>query len=89
MDDVSLSRVCDRYLSWFITEPKLNETRCCVLCGNRCHVERNMNGPTCFAMAMAKKAKLHDRHECLYRKHRLHVLAVQHRELVLKLPKGS
>ena len=91
MDNVSSPdvSVCDRNLSWFITEPDPNEIRYCVLCGSKCVAVRNVNGPTGFVMAMAKRTKLHDRHECPYRKHRLHVLAVRHRALALKLPEGS
>lgn len=88
MDNISLAGVCDRNLSWFITESKLNQVKYCVLCGSRCDVERKVNRPTSWAMAMAKKSRLHDRHECPYRNHRLHVLSVRHRELALKLPEG-
>lgn len=88
MDDVSLSGVCDRNLSWFITEPS-NEDRYCMLCGSKCDAKRNLNGPTCWITAMAGKKRLHDRHECPYRKHRLHILALQHRELASNLPEGA
>ena len=89
MDNVSLTGISDRNLSWFITEPKSDETRYCVLCGSRRVAERNLNGPTCWAMAMARKTRLHDKHECPYRKHRLHILAVNHRELASTLPEGA
>jgi hypothetical protein len=89
MKNVSLNGISDKNLSWFITEAESDETRYCVLCGSKCIAERNLDRLTSWAMSMAKKTKLHDRHECPHRKHRLHVLAVRHRELASSFPEGA
>lgn len=46
------------------TEPGELTHAHCHVCGESCHIERDVTGPTGFAPAMAKRATLHDRVVC-------------------------
>ena len=53
-----------RELTLFIRRPGKFESIRCGACGSVCNVERGAMGPTCFADAVAKKSREHDRFEC-------------------------
>lgn len=54
----------DNYLESLIGNPGEFGELNCRLCGERMIVRRNQYGPTSWASAMAKKFRLHDKHEC-------------------------
>jgi hypothetical protein len=45
-------------------DPGTGEVRLCGVCGTKCVVERNVNGPTSWAGAMAGHKRLHDVFKC-------------------------
>lgn len=54
----------DNYLDSLIGSPGEFGELNCRICGAKMNVKRNQYGPTSWASAMAKKFKLHDKHEC-------------------------
>lgn len=46
--------------------PGTDEVRHCGVCGTQCVIERNVNGPTSWAGAMANSKWLHDVFKCPY-----------------------
>jgi hypothetical protein len=51
-------------LDYFCMSPGEKTEMKCKVCGEVCEVRRNVDGPTCFAEAMAQRHHLHDEFWC-------------------------
>jgi hypothetical protein len=51
-------------LDVYFRPPGVVQQMSCRVCGTVCAVTRGVRGPTCYAEALARRSKLHDRFEC-------------------------
>lgn len=59
----------------YFGDPGTDPDECCGVCGTKCTVERNVNGPTSWAGAMAGHKRLHDVFRCPHHNSEWHRLA--------------
>lgn len=76
----------ERGLDYFTAKPGEIKIQECGVCGERCDVLRNNNGPTSWSEAMAKKSHRHDEFRCPYTEYPEHKQALQLIKLIDNTP---
>jgi hypothetical protein len=80
---------CDMYRSgfdYFATATKNVSPRSCRVCGTRCDVRHDVNGPMCWADAVAGRRRVHDQHTCPHAGEGWHDHALTLREEIGRCP---
>ena len=53
-------------LDYFTSSPGVVDQKHCLVCGSACLVQRDVRGPTGFAMALAKRQSRYDAFACVH-----------------------